>query len=187
MDADKKHTGIILAGGKSSRMGTDKSLILYKGKRLIEHVHDALIPYCNQILVCSADKIYNLDGVQFIEDTYPGSGPLAGLEAGLRNAANDRCIVLPCDTPFIDRYLIEQLIAYSKDAKCTVIAGDDGRPEPLIGIYDKSLWTETKRLLNEGLLKMQLFIRDIGARIMVTEHAAYIRNINKPEDLTNAN
>jgi molybdopterin-guanine dinucleotide biosynthesis protein A len=63
MDSEIKYTGIILAGGKSSRIEIEKPLVLFYGKPLIKHVNNTLIPFYNQIPGCSADKIYNINGL----------------------------------------------------------------------------------------------------------------------------
>ena len=95
---DKKNiTGIVLAGGKSSRMGSDKGLLTINGKMFIEHVVDAMKPLVDNIIIVSNNKMYDQFGYERIEDEIINSGPMAGLYSGLKHSESEYNLVLSCD------------------------------------------------------------------------------------------
>ena len=87
-------TGIVLAGGKSSRMGQDKALLDYQGKRLIDYAIELLTPVCSEILISTNQPGYENLGFQLIVDQYPDCGYIGGLHAALANAANNWDVVI---------------------------------------------------------------------------------------------
>ena len=81
---DKKHiTGIILAGGKSSRMGTDKGFVIYKNKAFIQHIIEAINPLVDDIIIISNNPDYDVFRLKRFDDIIENAGPLAGVYTGL--------------------------------------------------------------------------------------------------------
>ena len=97
-----EYSGIILAGGKSSRMGQDKATLKLDGLTLVEKLAGNMQPIFKEIIVVTAapGKI-NLPGLTEVADTYADAGPLGGIEAGLKAASCPLCMVMACDTPFV--------------------------------------------------------------------------------------
>ena len=100
-------TGIILAGGKSSRMGSDKALLLYRGKAFLTHVINALIPLVDDIIIVSNDERHSQFNYRRISDTIIDAGPLAGIHAGLTDSNTENNLVLSCDVPLIQTSILE--------------------------------------------------------------------------------
>ncbi len=108
-------TGIVLAGGKSSRMGTDKGLLDFRGKKLVQHPLDLLGPYCHEIFISTNNRDYSLFGFPLIKDTLRGKGPVAGLITALGASSGDWNLVVGCDMPFLQPEFIDLLISSAGD------------------------------------------------------------------------
>jgi molybdopterin-guanine dinucleotide biosynthesis protein A len=108
--------GAVLAGGRSTRFGSDKAEAIWKGRPLVEHVIEYLGTVCDGVVICGRQR----HGVLSIPDRpAPDLGPLGGLNAALHFAGDhgfDRVISMPCDTPMLDPALLEALAAVTGDA-----------------------------------------------------------------------
>ena len=106
-------TGLILAGGKGSRMGgVDKGLQAFRGKRLVDHVYERLAPQVGGVIINANQNHdeYRSFGVRVVSDAIGGfAGPLAGLHAGLSISKRPFLASVPCDSPFLPTDLIERL------------------------------------------------------------------------------
>ncbi|MFC7060393.1 molybdenum cofactor guanylyltransferase [Halobacillus seohaensis] len=142
--------GAILAGGGSTRMGTDKANLYVGTETVLTRTYNVLKEEVASVLINR-----NEAGVGFINDIYKNSGPLAGLHAVLDYASNDYVAVAACDTPFIDSKVIQRLLAHTTEGTDAIIPVYDGRIQPLSGIYHKRLAEDCERLLSEGERKMQ--------------------------------
>lgn len=146
--------GFVLAGGRSTRMGTDKALLLYAGKPLIAHAVE---------LLRSAGVAPYIIGVRpdlaayapVIEDLHPGCGPLGGIEAALASSSSEWNVFLPVDLPLLPpvflRYLIERVGATGAAAIIPTLAG---RPEPLCAVYRRDLLTRVLAAIESGNYKV---------------------------------
>lgn len=110
-------TGIILAGGKSRRMGQDKAFLLLDGAPLIAHVLRALRPVVQELLIVTDDaRKFAAAEATVVEDLFPGAHALGGLYTGLLLATHDRCIVTACDAPFLNpqlaRFFLDEVAGY---------------------------------------------------------------------------
>ncbi len=150
-------TAIILAGGKSSRMGQDKGLLLLAGKPMIQHVIDVVSPYVTTILISTANPVYKQFGHPCYPDIYPNSGPLGGIYTGLQHSNTTINFVLSCDTPLIPSELIEQLVdGYSNTPHTITTIKSKGKCMPTIGIYERQCrFSFKKRLENQQLRLME--------------------------------
>ncbi len=142
-------TGIILAGGESKRMGTLKPLVEYKGKPLIRWLYDALSPICSEIIIIANSGDFSELPVKVYPDNYPGTGPAAGIEAGLGHCSTSLAIITSCDTPNLPTAFFEYLLAHHQGFDIS-IAGHDETNEPLIGVYSKSVHGAYKNALITG-------------------------------------
>ena len=114
-------TGLILAGGKSQRMGQDKSLLVLAGRTLIERALDALRPLCDELLIATnAPHPYEHLHVRTVPDRFLEGGSLAGLQAGLTAAAGEPVIAVACDMPFLNTGLLRYLVSLSADVDAVV-------------------------------------------------------------------
>lgn len=131
-------TAIILAGGKSSRMGQDKALIKVDGMPLVKRQIILLKRIFKKIIiVANGSKKYRFRGVKMVTDIIPNQGPLGGIYTGLATSNSFYNFVLACDMPFINEALIRYMIK-NRDNYDVLIPRIDGKFHPLFGIYSKN-------------------------------------------------
>lgn len=153
--------GIILSGGKSSRMGENKALLPLGSKKVIEHIYTELKNCCDEVAVVANDpSAYAFLTSNIISDRFPGKGPLAGLETALFHKKADAYIFSACDTPLIKSEVYEHLFSQIRDYEAAVPVFD-GQTHPLSGIYRRSILNAVKQRLNKDELKVKSFFTDI--------------------------
>ena len=111
---------IILAGGNSSRMGSDKGLVLLNGKPMIQYCIDTLESLNLPIIIVSNNKEYEKFGFPVYADVIPEKGPLGGIYTGLYYSKKDKNIVISCDTPFVSPRLLRLMIDKSSNELVTI-------------------------------------------------------------------
>lgn len=184
----KNITGIILAGGKSSRMGSDKGLVKINGKRFIEHILDALLPSVNEVIIIANNDNYNNLGYKVIEDKIKDCGPLGGIYTGLLNSQTESNIVVSCDIPFISSDLIKHILENMGRADMSVPLYK-GNIEPLCAVYTKKTTDKIHSLIMNKEFKIQNVLRYfIIKEIHITKKLDFYNdllfvNINTPEEL----
>ncbi|WP_282036114.1 NTP transferase domain-containing protein [Saccharicrinis aurantiacus] len=174
--------GILLSGGKSRRMDSDKASILVKGKPMAEWSAELLKSFCSELIVSSNNSKHSIYGDTLVKDSI-GEGPLAGIYASLLRSEHDYNIVLACDTPFVSLQVIERLIEASASAKAVIAVDGNGKVHPLIGIYHKSLVPIIQDKLEKGHFSMMRFLDEIGAKQLVFDELDAFKNINDMEAL----
>lgn len=183
-------SGIILAGGRSSRMGRDKTLILYKNETLIARTVNELRGVVDDIVIASNHTAkYNLAGVREVPDTYPGMGPLGGLYAGLAAAKYEDAFVVAGDLPFFTGRLAAWLLA-RKDGYDAVVPRIGGNWEPLTAVYSRGCLGPIGDCLQAGLKKVYQFYPAVRVLAVSEEELRtagfttdVFYNLNAPEDL----
>jgi len=180
----KNISAIILAGGKSSRMGTDKGLLKINDKPMVEYVIDIAKEFSDDIYIITYNQKYNQFHLPLLSDIYPEKGPLGGIYTGLMNIKNSSAIVLSCDTPFIDKKTIETILESVQNYDI-VYASENGKIHPLIGVYHKNCLPTFKKCLIENKLKMTLAFEELNTlelKIKPDNPKAFL-NVNSKEDL----
>ncbi|MEM4525105.1 MAG: molybdenum cofactor guanylyltransferase [Methanothermobacter sp.] len=190
-------SAIILCGGQSKRMGRDKGLIILDGKPFISRIIDKIKPYFDEIFIILRDekqkreyiKLLKDENVKILTDIIKGKGPLGGLLTGLKNIKSEKALVLPCDSPFITKKFIENFLKIDKleEYDAIIPIWEDGRLEPLHGIYSQRVAEIIHRLLLKNEKKVGTLIETIKSRLVSVEELdpslESFRNINRPEDL----
>lgn len=182
--------GIILAGGKSSRMGQDKGLMQLNGIPMISHVIEKMKEAgINEILiVTNSPSDYQQFGYKTVEDEIKDQGPIAGIYSGLMASKNQNNVILSCDVPFLNQLVLRELMKQHNQAEIT-ITQFEGRLHPLIGIYSRNLIDSAKEHISDGILKMELFIADNNGQIIDLDYLKgrinenSFANINSLKDL----
>jgi molybdopterin-guanine dinucleotide biosynthesis protein A len=127
--------GFILAGGASSRMGTDKSQLVLGGQTFVERVATALSSVTNAITVVGKRHANIQSSLRTVSDIYEQWGALGGLHAALSACRADWAVVVACDLPFVTGELLARLASLCADLDVVVPVQRDGRPQPLCAIY----------------------------------------------------
>lgn len=125
--------GIVLAGGRSTRMGTDKALLTINGETLLARVVSVISGVVTQVVIVGrTDLPHELAGATAIADAFPGTGPLGGIATGLARTQAERALVVATDQPFLQVELLRFLLGLAPgyDAVVPVIGGvDEAHPE----------------------------------------------------------
>ena len=178
-------TGIILAGGKSSRMGTEKGLILYKNKPFVEHIIEAMNPLVDNIIIISNNKAYKSFGFRCYEDLIKNTGPLAGIYTGLRYSKTDNNLIVSCDIPLIKTAVLQKLIDQKNDTSEVIQLQSQGKNMPLIALYKKSCKVIFMEELYQNQKKVQKALKKCNVKTVLIDGSLekVTANINTPEDL----
>ena len=139
-------TGIILCGGKSSRMQTNKALLKLGDKTVIEIVAAKLKSIFNEVLISANDsKEYDFLKLPVVNDIFIGKGPLAGIHSALKYSSTKKNFIISCDMPLISVELINYLINLNTE-KSILLPKSNGRIQQLCGIYSKSVIDEIENI-----------------------------------------
>jgi len=175
----QKATAIIMAGGGSTRMGTDKSMLQIEGRPIIERTCRRLADCFEQIII-SANEVekFAFLGFEIVPDKVPGQGPLMGIASALEASANEINFVAACDIPYIEPGNIRRILseAADSDADITVPTTGNGRYEPLFAVYRKSALESINKVLSSGGRKIS-DVFDL-CRIRKVELGASLVNLN---------
>jgi len=178
---------IILAGGKSSRMGEDKAFLTLGELSLIERIikkgQEAGIKEI--IVVANTMEKYGSLDVKVVKDFYPGQGPLAGIHSGLIHSQCFTNFVVPCDMPFVTIELINKLLVKQEDCQ-VVVPMMEGKYQPLTAIYTKNCIHHIEYLLKNDITKViRLYDLVKTCYVELIEDASFF-NINTPQDFEKA-
>ncbi|WP_183041094.1 molybdenum cofactor guanylyltransferase [Salipaludibacillus neizhouensis] len=189
--------GIILAGGKSSRMGTNKALLTVNGEQTIVRLLERLLNIVDEVILVTNDKeTYEFLDVQMVTDNEKDRGPLAGLEAGLAASKHSWNLIVACDLPFFEEKIVEVLLHSLKQTACdAVIPLINGRAQPLMALYHRRVLPTIEQSLKENKLRLRDVFTQINSRFVTEEEflkAGYSEkeieklffNMNNPEDYT---
>src|SRR3954467_6801521 len=164
-----KTTGIILAGGKSSRMGTNKALLTIDGKTVIERIVDQLDQIVDEIIVVTNHfQDYEFLQLPMVEDKWKEMGPLAGIEAGLNASKTERNLIVACDMPFISIQLGTYLLSCLKDYQAAV-PEISGQLHPLFAAYRKEVCGTVTQSLEQNQLRIRHLLHSIHVKIVKEE------------------
>lgn len=189
--------GIVLAGGRSSRMGTDKAQLAVAGRTLLQRAIDGLAAITDHVWVVTDGRApYPVElpagRIDFVADQVPGAGALGGIYSGL--AASDRAfnLAVACDMPFLHPALLRYLVSLAPgyDLVLPVI---EGGQEPLHAVYGRGCLAPMAERIQRGQYKVIGFVDSVRVRLVDETEAARhdptlrsFRNCNTPEDLAEA-
>lgn len=186
---DHNITGIILAGGKSSRMDEDKAFIPFSGKPLIEIMINKLTQiYAELIIITNKPRFYEKYGLKTHPDILKGRGPLGGIYTGLITSKDKYNFIAACDMPFLNldlvRYMIKEIDDYD-----AVIPEYNGRLQPLCGIYSKNCIIPIESTLSANNLKVTDLLQHVEVKLISEEEVKRLdpeglsfTNINTKKD-----
>lgn len=179
----EKATAIILAGGKSSRMGEDKYLLPINGKPLIQHIIDQLDGHFEEIIIgANQPERFSFTGLRVVPDIEPGKGPLMGIYSCLKESSSDANFVTACDIPEMNTRLIHNMINLASDFDIVIPVSDGDMHEPLYAVYRRSILPNAETILaNNGRKIIQLLD---GAKVKFIEFQdqGWYQNLNVKDD-----
>jgi molybdopterin-guanine dinucleotide biosynthesis protein A len=186
-------TAIILAGGRSSRMGSPKALLPFDGEPLIVHLVRRLALMFGEVIVVAApDQVLPTLPATLVRDEVAYQGPVGGLSYGLRAAAGEFAFVTSCDSVFLSTPLISHLLAL-KDTADAVVPRWDGRVQPLLAVYRRSILPLLEAQIARGELRATALLDKVRTRTVDEEEIRALDpdglsffNMNTPRDYHDA-
>ena len=194
MKTDKYNiTGIVLAGGKSTRMGSEKGLVKVKGKRLIDHSIDSLSSVCSKTIIISNQEHYNEMGVFVHSDVYMDKGPAGGVHAGLFHSTTKWNLVMACDMPNLSSKVLSHICSFIQDDYDACVPVLNSNKQPLCALYNRSCLEKLEHFVLNGELTMMNILSKIKIKVInINEdleiYSPYLfENVNSLEDVSFVN
>jgi molybdopterin-guanine dinucleotide biosynthesis protein A len=178
-------TAIILAGGKSTRMGSDKGLMTLNNITFIQHIIDAIKTLVDEILIISDNENHDVFKLKRYNDIISNIGPLGGIYTGLHYSKTEVNLVISCDVPMIDSELISELIKNYSNKYDVIQTKSNEKTMPLVAIYHKTCVSEAEQWIKEGKLRVREFVasRKLKTINLDKRFETQLFNINTPEQL----
>ncbi|MCB0649407.1 MAG: molybdenum cofactor guanylyltransferase [Saprospiraceae bacterium] len=179
---------MILIGGRSKRMGSDKYLLTYKGTSALDlllfKIKDL---HHNKFISVGADQKIEFDlqsGIAILRDRFPDKGPIGALATWFNHFPTQAVMVIPCDLPLLSTELIQELIAKrDEQAFATLVQGEGfAYPEPLICIYEAKAAMTIQNCIENGQLSLQKMLADRDIKKVITKDHQQLINVNTQED-----
>lgn len=192
--SEESVTGFVLAGGLSSRMGTNKALLELNGLTLVERTRNLLAGLCGRACILGSADLYGGLGECF-PDIYPGCGPLAGIHAALRNTKTRFNLITAVDTPFLTpeflRYMLQS--ATANPSSVVTVPKIAGYVQPLCAVYTPDFLPAAEAALRAGRYKIAPLFAEVETLVLTGEQLApfalqsgMFDNLNTPEDYEKA-
>ena len=182
--------GIILAGGKSRRMGKDKSLLEFEGKTLLQRIIDEQNMLLNKVFVIGkgTDNFENATGVY---DQVENIGPIGGLFTAMSEIKADWYLISPCDMPFLNHTDLKVILdECRKEEYEAIIAESEKGIEPLVAVYSSKIFPLMKKNIEKENYAIRALFKQIKKRFMKFNEQIFEKdiffNINYPDDYKNA-
>ncbi len=176
-------TGIVLAGGKGSRMGgLDKGLVLFDNKPMVEYSLAVLTPYVERSLIsANRNQVKYQNYASVISDELPDfQGPLSGILSTLKQVKTPFAIILPCDMPYLNNQVIKLLIKQFKQQQSDIcIVDDTQRVQPIVMALKTSLKDDLAKFLEGGGRKLRTWQARHKLDTVKITHSNWFTNINK--------
>jgi molybdenum cofactor guanylyltransferase len=189
MPSVQRTSGLILAGGSSRRMGSDKAALRLGGRTLLDRTISVLESVADEVLVVGPrHHAPSASKVRLVQDDVPNAGPLGGLLTGLRRVNGSYAVTVACDLPFLEadvlRFLLELAPAYD-----AVVPRVDGQNQTLHAVYSRSIDTVIARHIARGQFSLDGVLPELNVRwVDVSElesaglECRSFVNANTPED-----
>jgi molybdopterin-guanine dinucleotide biosynthesis protein A len=182
-----KYAGFVLAGGKSSRMGSDKALLPFQGRALVEHIAAQVLQAAGNVTLVGDPARYSYFGYPVIKDKYPGRGPLSGIHAALTESRAGWNLIVACDMPEITSEFLATLLERAErgTARAVIPAGPSGRPEPLCAAYHSRAAHAIQAALDRDIRKVMDGLAGLEIDLWQLGDSRYFHNLNTPGEWNN--
>jgi molybdopterin-guanine dinucleotide biosynthesis protein A len=186
-------TAFILAGGNSTRMGTDKAFVMLEGRSLLARALDVCRTITGEVRIVG-DREKFAPFADVVEDVFPGCGPLSGIHAALRASGTDLNLVLAVDLPFVSPALLHFLTGQAREGGAIVTLPRAGKGwQPLCAVYRRAFADAAETALRAGRYKVDTLFDPALTRAIGEEELRsagfspeVFRNLNTPEELADA-
>jgi molybdenum cofactor guanylyltransferase len=181
----------ILAGGKSTRMGTDKAFVDYEGRTLLARALDLARSVASRVSIVGTEEKFAAFA-PVVEDVFRDCGPLGGIHAALLGSSTELNLMLAVDMPFVSQAFLKYLITQAQHAPdaVVVVPRSDGRRQPLCAIYRREFAAIAERALQARQNRIDRLFDEVQTRVIEQEELegagfspSLFRNLNTPEEL----
>ena len=182
-------TGILLAGGLSERMGREKAFIQVGNSMMYQFPLRVLESLCQKILISTRKKLAIEEAHEQVKDLISGIGPMGGLYTCLKHSETELNFVAPCDLPLVNNELFLHLLKHVDGCDLVIAAGQPGKPEPLCGIYRKTVLPVIQEMIREKNYAIHQLLTRVNSKIILVDHGLpffhekLFSNVNSPSDL----
>jgi molybdopterin-guanine dinucleotide biosynthesis protein A len=183
-----KLNGLVLAGGRSKRMGHDKGVINWHGKEQRYHAYELLEKFCEDVFIsCRPEQVSEINSkYKTLPDTYNSLGQYGAILTAFEKDPTATWLVLACDLPLVDEATLQQLID-SRDTSCIATTYEspfDKLPEPLITIWEPAAREVLQKFLSEGYTCPRKVLMKNMERVKLIKplNGDALMNVNTPED-----
>jgi molybdenum cofactor guanylyltransferase len=183
--------GLVLAGGRSSRMGRDKASLEYAGKPQLLRAMELLAPHVVRVFISvRADQMVAPEWRAYatIADLVPGLGPLGGIQAALTTHPTQAWLVLACDLPFLGEHTLQYLLAHRASARLASAfrSHSDALPEPLCAIYEPASRAAIEDWIKAGERCPRAWMRRSDVELLELPDARALDNVNTAQEYVTA-
>jgi molybdopterin-guanine dinucleotide biosynthesis protein A len=182
--------GFVLAGGKSSRLGSDKAFVELGGRTLLEHAIDVMRSVCDEVAIVGDPAKFASYG-RVVRDVYPNCGPSGGIHGALLGSTAELNLVMAVDMPRVTSSLLAFLLRTASASDAVVVVPRTARGlQPLCAVYRRSFAVPAGKALRAGRYKIDALFEEVPVRIIESEELAIAGfaervffNVNTPDDL----
>jgi len=187
-------SAFVLAGGKSTRMGTDKAFVVLQGRELVARALELARSVTNNVSIVGDPAKFASFG-PVVEDIFPACGPLGGIHAALRGSQTDLNLILAVDVPFVTGALLQYLIRRAGESPTALVTVPRTGPgwQPLCAIYRRKFADVAQQSLRAGRYKIDALFDKKRTQVITGDElqsagfsADVFTNVNTPEDLAAA-
>lgn len=186
MQTQKHISAFILCGGKSSRMQTEKGLVVFKDKPFIEWILEAVKPITNTIYLITENTDYSKYNYPLLSDIYKNKGPVGGIHTALSHTSTHQNLILSCDIPMINTEILRRYLINSKVVNSHIsFVSDNTRDYPLIGLYTTNNLSKFEEAIRYNQLKLMTLIQSSTYHRIEVASKDYeaLNNINTRDEL----
>jgi molybdopterin-guanine dinucleotide biosynthesis protein A len=178
--------GFVLAGGHSSRMGSDKALLPFKGGTLVEHVAEQVHQAAGNVTLVGNPERYSNLSYRVIRDIYPARSPLSGIHAAVAASFQEWNLIVACDMPEVTAAFLAKLIerAECTKAQAVIPTGPSGMPEPLCAAYSRASLGVIADSLERDIRKVMDGLTALEIDFWPVSDSRHFQNLNTPEEWT---
>ena len=186
-------TGFVLAGGKSTRMGSDKAVLPLHGRTLLENSLSVLREVADEVFILGSPQVYGTYGPA-LADIFPGCGPLSGIHAALAQTKTQFNLIVAVDIPFVSSDFLAYLARRAQESAATVTIPEiAGYLEPVCAVYSRDFLPVAEQALERGDHKITPLLPGDGTLVIAEAElkkfafpGGMFENLNTPEDLERA-
>lgn len=186
-------TGFVLAGGKSSRMGSDKSFLPWNGSTLLQQTKAVLDRVCEKVFILGPRELYSSFGECF-EDIHPDCGPLGGIHTALKHASTPYSLITAVDTPFISPEFLDYMIERALGSSAIVTAPRiNGAMQPTCAVFSRQFLAIAEEALKSGKYKLEPLFPPQQTLVLIEADLSQFagvgemfENLNTPQDFERA-